>query len=699
MSAITNISWTGSAAETYGAPYSPSPEEKEARQAADQARAERNRKAAQCRREREQNVDFRSLKGEITEHLRRWFYDGDRLFDYSVKEIKAAVIDYYAMYDVHDHLVGQAATSAIAEFLDLDFTGKLQEKREAKRQAEKARLDYGFKWSNSELLGGKYRIAPFTYQGLRSNEHFWLERFNAITHSLRSGKYASANNKEFAGAYEADSKLLALDDAWIDVNKDVIGMMRQDIDATFMSWDHLRQEIADRNLPLPHLAVAHVDDQGAVHNPHVLWFLPKNMGVRTDAKAFDKPQKLYKAVMRGLCNELMPLGADPGALTNACRVKNPLSPLWKICVMSEEQPLSLAAWADIVDTEVYFEPLMRDYSTVRAVRDGADATASNQAYMTLKRAAFQLVMSWYQGGDSRFVADNREITAGHIVDELGSMARHVLLNGSKPQASMAILQRVATYTAENFDIEKAASYRANKGILSEILPEEMPAKARMAEGGRYSAGKRAEETLMAMVEAAVDIELGEKNLSKGAIMDATGLGRATVHRKWAAMLEKLSDESLIQAIVRKREQSRSSIESSLFTEEELNPSRERKECDQATWDSMTEVEKDGNIVLAFRVLGAIGAIEREKNRKLKASEVESHSGYIKKAGTIPDSSKDSPFALDHTVSVSQQNTLPDGPVSPSNDNDDHGLNSWLAWHSDCPVDDIIETDLLIPEAA
>lgn len=689
MSAISNLSWSGQASSTYGQPYFPSPEEKAARQAADAERAERNRKAATRRAARESRDDFKLLRAEILDLLGQWHRDHKRVLRLKMADIRSAIVDHYKEMGREGPMIGQAATSAITAHFDVNFDEVRQKRKATRCAAEKARLEQGYRWTNAELLGGKYRVLAFTYHGLRSNEHFWFRHFLSLTPSLRSGNYASSCNKEFVGAYDADSKLLALDDAWIDINKEVIGLLKQDVDAVFMSWAHLRQEILDRNLPLPHIAVAYTDDQGRVHNPHLVWFLPKSQGVRTDAAAFEAPQKLYKSVQRGLCNELMAIGGDPGGLINFGRMKNPLSPLWSVRVLSEQEPLSLRQWTNIVDIEVYFEPLMRSYSTVRAIQDGADATASNQAFMTLKRAAFQLLMAWYHDGDSRFIDANRNATASHIVEELGSMARHVLLNGAKPQASMAILQRVATYTATNFDIEKAASYRANKGILSETLPEGMSGKARMAEGGRYGARKRSELSLMAMVEAAVGIEMDEKELSKAGVIEATGLARATVHRKWSAMLSMLSDESLKQAIVRKKQSLRTIEEPPLFSEAELDPARGKKKQDQAAWDSVSETERHGNLPLAFRVLGAAGAIAREKNRKeMVASKMESHSGHSKKEGMIPDSSKDSSFALDRTVSV-----------SPSNDNGDHGLNSWLAWHSDCPVDDIIETDLLIPEAA
>lgn len=593
ISSVTTLSWSGNAAKTYGAPYFPSLEEKQQRADEERSRdltrrairafetasdwfnlADRDdpevpdaiahvatllkvsdkddvgikaiRQGLSKTRSilRQNTDDFKSLRTEMITLLGQWHKAQKRVLRYSAAEIRGAIIEHYKELGREGAIITQAATSAISEHLALDYDEIRKNKAKTRREAEKARLTYGFRWNGAELLGGKYRITPFVYQGLRSKEHFWMAHFLSLTPSLRSGNYRSGNSKDLVGGDECDSKLLGLDDGWIDINKELIGLLKQDIDATFSSWDHLRQEILDRNLPLPHIAVAHVDDAGRVHNPHLAWFLPKNQGIRTDVQAFLPPQKLYKAVQRGICNEMLSMGADPGGLINFGRMKNPLSPLWKVCVMSEEDPLSLRQWTDIVDIECLFVGLERDYNTIRAVRDGADETMSNSAFNELRRAAFFKVLSWYRGDDPRFSA-NRDTVAGHLVKELGSQARHTLLYGNKPRAAMAILVRVAAFVAERFDTEKAdkGAYKPNAGILAETLPEDMSGKARMSAGGKYAREQSLDKTVATMVSAAKALMKSGLDMSKSEIIKRSGASRATVFRRWDDMIEALKVES------------------------------------------------------------------------------------------------------------------------------------------------------------
>ena len=49
---------------------------------------------------------------------------------------------------------------------------------------------------------------------------------------------------------------------------------------------------------------------------------------------------MLRAIERGLVEALCPIGADPGALSNALTGKNPLSPLWS-CQVISAQPFNL----------------------------------------------------------------------------------------------------------------------------------------------------------------------------------------------------------------------------------------------------------------------------------------------------------------------------------------------------------------------
>ena len=197
------------------------------------------------------------------------------------------------------------------------------------RAGSHARLRDGFQW-----MGGwvdRHYFGPFVEHGLRSPRHPMLRRF--VASIPRACRNLRAGNSK-ARLLAIGSKLVLLDHAYVSFNPSMRRVIRVDLDQTFDSWDALRGAIQDAGVPLPNLAVAEVKADGRVVHPHAYWLLAQ--AVCCTENGLRRPQRLLRAIERGLVEALRPIGADPGGLSNSFTGKNPLSPLWSCQVMSAE---------------------------------------------------------------------------------------------------------------------------------------------------------------------------------------------------------------------------------------------------------------------------------------------------------------------------------------------------------------------------
>ena len=208
---------------------------------------------------------------------------------------------------------------------------------ESRRSAVHRRLTTGFVYSGGAVGGQKnYMRAPFIYRGLVSSQHPILEFF--VSKTPRARRLMSGHNKRESLC--TDSKLLALDCAYVESNKAVSGVIRVEIDTVWPSWNALGSALEDIGAPMPNIAVAHVGNDGKVHRPHLMWLLADS--VSFTEKSLSGPRQAWFAAQRALVALLLPLGADPGGMSNSHRHKNPLSPLWSNRVMAPE-PYALRA--------------------------------------------------------------------------------------------------------------------------------------------------------------------------------------------------------------------------------------------------------------------------------------------------------------------------------------------------------------------
>jgi hypothetical protein len=112
--------------------------------------------------------------------------------------------------------------------LNLD---KRRETAKATAEAIQRRLEVGFEWAGGKV--GTYDVPAMVYPGLVSDEHPILKRF--VSKLPRRRCLVSGMHK--ADAMASGSKLLSLDDPYIEGNKQMRGMLRVELDSRLPSWD------------------------------------------------------------------------------------------------------------------------------------------------------------------------------------------------------------------------------------------------------------------------------------------------------------------------------------------------------------------------------------------------------------------------------------------------------------------------------
>jgi len=201
--------------------------------------------------------------------------------------------------------------------------------------AVEARWRYGHVWGGGAVGGNHFYYRPAqVYRGLVSSEHPLLLLFVSKTHRAR--RLMTGATKSVMGG--GDSKLLALDDAYTVGNAMMRGFLRVDLDDVFPSVAAVFDACDQAEVPCPSIIVGHQRPDGGILKPHLIWLLEKS--VTFCGRGLHGPRALWHGVLRGLTLALIPAGADPGALSNPMRVKNPVCPVWSRWI-GEERPYSL----------------------------------------------------------------------------------------------------------------------------------------------------------------------------------------------------------------------------------------------------------------------------------------------------------------------------------------------------------------------
>ncbi len=157
--------------------------------------------------------------------------------------------------------------------------------RAKSRQAlVRLRLTRGFVWHGGPVgENPRYQRPRFVFSGLVSDEAAILKLF--VTKTPRARRLMTGHTKGLIDG--TDSKLLALDSAYVTTNPRMRGVLRVEIDDVVPSWEGIADACGRAGLPLPNIAVGYVDPLGRAHNPHLIWILEHNASPGDLAPVFD----------------------------------------------------------------------------------------------------------------------------------------------------------------------------------------------------------------------------------------------------------------------------------------------------------------------------------------------------------------------------------------------------------------------------
>ena len=391
------------------------------------------------------------------------------------------------------------------------------------------RLSVGFMWSGGPVAGdSRYHRPAFCEPGLRSEEHPVLRCFVS---KLRHARQLLVGDDK-AGVFVSDSKLLALDAAYVEDNKICCGVLRIELDSV-ISRQAIVAECRAKDVPLPNIVVGWEDADG-FHHPHLIWLLHDSVPLvgRSNRRFLG----LYQRVLRGLTKAFLDVGADPGGLFNSHRHKNPLSPLWHVAIEAE-QPYDLSRIAKHVDTAVRKETLEALATsipkgvplTLRAHHsDPAVAAGSNSVFRAVAVWARQKVVVVKAEGGSE--EEFRSLVEAEACRLIGS------ISGDSRRGEQAALGMAAKVTAWTWKV-----YRLPAPPKASLKGQELA--VRLAEGGRKAAATRKARSGQGIVAAALNLADAGKRPTQAMVQARSGKGEKTVRRHWSAVQAALAARS------------------------------------------------------------------------------------------------------------------------------------------------------------
>jgi hypothetical protein len=395
------------------------------------------------------------------------------------------------------------------------FRDLATERRRSRDAAVQMRRETGFVHRGGNVGGNpEYRRAPFVFQGLVSDEAAILKLF--VTKTPRARHLLTGATKDIVEG--TDSKLLALDSAYVTTTQRMRGVLRVEIDACLASWTAIPEICAEAGVPLPNIAVGYVDASGQVRNPHFLWLLENSVSFTPQARP--APKHFFTAALRGLTVALVPHGADPGGLSNPRRMKNPLSPLWNRAVFVGT-PYALADFREHANAPA-IAPLQAaaNLTQRRPAQDHADAeiaVQSNSVFRTLATWARQEVTTFRDAG-------LREAFHTAVEDEAYRLCQG--LQGDSRRAEQTI-RRTA---------QSVAQWAWEKYIPAKPKPLALP-KAEI-QSRQAAAGKATAATRRSATETAILAALAKHKsvpISRSDLIAATGRSERTI-RRYASLL-------------------------------------------------------------------------------------------------------------------------------------------------------------------
>lgn len=393
-------------------------------------------------------------------------------------------------------------------------------RKQSRDAAVQKRWRDGFVWRGGSVGGNPlYARPPFVYSGLVSDEAAILKLF--ATKTPRARRLLTGHSKDLVDG--TDSKLLALDCAYITTNARMRGVLRVEIDACLASWDVIPAACAQAGVPIPNVAVGWVDSHGAVLHPHLIWLLEHSVAFTHAAKK--PPQRMYAGVLHGLTAALVPHGADPGGLLNAQRVKNPLSPLWDRAIFATKPYCLKDVCQYLASVHVRPLQLVRPTSShwVPDHPDPAIAIHSNRV--------FRHVACWARAEVDHFrnAAQSLEDFTSAVTEQALQIARRMTGDTRKAEsAAERTAQAVAKWTWER--------YRPRRR-QSDVPPTQTELRSRQAAAGQTTAANRRACTEAAIL--AVVMTLAQRSsgpLTQTHLAAATGKSERTIRRYWPLVI-------------------------------------------------------------------------------------------------------------------------------------------------------------------
>ena len=408
----------------------------------------------------------------------------------------------------------------------------------------KDRLLHGFRWRGGPVAGNaRYLRAAFHEHGLVSDQHPILKLFVTKLRRARNLYIGDSKSERFT----SDSKLLALDAAYVEDNRVMCGVLRIELDHV-VSAAEIEAACQMAGVPRPNIIVGWKDRDGAYVHPHLIWLLHESLPLGDEApKRF---RSLYRGVLRGLTKALLPIGADPAGLLNSHRHKNPLSPLWDRKVLAE-QPYQLRDLAEQVDITVRMAAL-NEMAALRCagslkpmVPDHPNpmvASASNRFFSELAGwARTAVVRHRAEGGDRPAFATAVAAEAHRLMSVLSCDSRY------NNRRALATAASVANWTWTKF----RAPTPQMRLSLEEIAQRE-------SDGGRQTAAKRRAKTKAIIIAAAAMLQAdsGQKPTQAAvhAVVQNAGIrSEKTVRSYWPDVLAALTTGNLPSPYVKKNE--------------------------------------------------------------------------------------------------------------------------------------------------
>ena len=339
--------------------------------------------------------------------------------------------------------------------------------------------------------------------------------------------------------YRPLSKLLGLIDPYVTGNQVMVGIVRVDLDEVFLEnselgllgWDVLKQLLIERKVAMPNFVVGRdcFLETREYQRPHLIWLLRDS--VCFTPNGWMKFKGKLAQVIRGIIAALLDIGADPGAMSNSCKTKNPLSPAWTTKEFADE-PYSLDEIAATVDTTITKRKLLKLHVAARPVKSDPVPDHEDPVIAGMSNAVHLHMTSCAQRAVNQF---RETSTEGAFFDYVHAEAQRVCKD---EMSALKKAQYVASWTWTHW-----------RGRVEGVTMEPEARRASHIARVQNVAGKRSMGTVQKLIDAEKRLvaELGRMPL-RPEVAFAAGVSERTLERHKTVMTEMQLREQVQAAI-------------------------------------------------------------------------------------------------------------------------------------------------------